>query len=311
MTRRTLQAIREAAPAELFLIANGPREGVAEDIPKCAAVRAELEAIDWPARVHRRYIEVNCGADANFELGLDWVFEHTDRAMIFEDDCVPNADFFRFCDELLERYQDDEVVWQIAGRAPPLPGDVFAGSSYAYAAFGPIWGWATWRRAWSAHRRRFSRTHDGSPTPPDTSGLESSRLLTASGRRYFADIGAAPVGRGFSWDLYWSLSTVCERGLVVFPRSNLVENIGFGEEATNTSAPNPIAGRELEPMHWPLAHPAQIALNSEIELLLEQLAVAFHGRLARFVARRLAAGPVRHVVRAVVGAWRSRRFRVK
>jgi hypothetical protein len=309
MTSRTLQAISEAKPTELFLLANGPREGVEADIAKCAAVRAELEKVDWPCRVHRRYTEVNCGADAHFELGLDWVFERTDRAMVLEDDCVPNLDCFRFFDELLERYQDDEVVWQIASRALPLPSDAFEGASYALAGFGPIWGWATWRRAWSTHRRRFPRTHDGSPAPPDASGLESSRLLTAKGRRYFDDVASAPVGDGFSWDSYWSLSTVCERGLVVFPRSNLVENVGFGEESTNTSTP--IAQRELESMDWPLIHPEQIELSREAELLVERIAAAYHGRLARFVAGRLTYGPVRKLVRGVVGAWRDRRIPIK
>jgi hypothetical protein len=309
MTRRNLQAIREAAPAELFLIANGPRAGVEEDVPKCEAVRAELEAVDWPCRVHRRYIEVNCGIDANFELGLDWVFEHTDRAVVLEDDCIPNIDFFRFCGELLERYRDEHDVWQISSRAPKVRGGAFGGASYGFGGFGPIWGWATWRRAWTAHRRRFPRTHDVPAPRPDAAGLHSSRLLTAKGRRYFADIAAAEVGTDFAWDSYWTLSTVCERGLVAFPRFNLVENIGFGEQATNTR--NPIPQREHEAMEWPLIHPERIALNRDIELLLERLAAAYHGRLARFVARRLAEGPVRDVVRSAVVAWRNWRVPVK
>jgi hypothetical protein len=139
-----------------------------------------------------------------------------------------------------------------------------------------------------------------------TADLGDSRLLTAKGRRYFVDVAA---GRGFLWDSYWSLSTVCERGVVVIPRSNLVENIGFGEQATNTSTP--IAQRELEPVRWPLKHPTQIVVNRDIELLLERLAAAHHGRLARFVARRLAQGPVRDLVRAAVGAWRNWRAPVK
>lgn len=308
MTRRTLQAIREAAPAELFLLANGPREGVEEDVPKCEAVRAELENVDWPCRVHRRYLDVNCGADAHFELGLDWVFELTDRAVIFEDDCLPNADFFRFCDELLERYRDEEDVRHIASRAA-LPGDAFDGASYGFAAIGPNWGWATWRRAWSAHRRRFPRGRDGTVAPPDATGLESSRLLTGGGRRYFADVASAPVGVGFAWDSYWMLSNVCERGLVVFPRANLVENIGFGEDSTNTRTP--IEQRGLEALEWPLTHPAQIAVNRELELLCERLAASHQGRLARFVASRLADGPARDAARAAVHAWRNWRMPVK
>jgi hypothetical protein len=307
-TRRTLQAIREAAPSELFLIADGPRPGHETDAANCAAVRKELEAVDWQCEVHRRYSDHNLGIDANIELGLDWVFNHGEEAIILEDDCLPHQDFFRFCTELLERYRDTESVWQVASRAPWVAPEVFAGASYVFAACGPIWGWATWRRAWAAHRRRFPRDHAG-PAPPIDAQLDGSRLLTPKGRRYFSDIAADPDGRAFRWDSHWALSTVCERGVAILPRANLVENIGFGEQASNTRTA--IRQRGLETLEWPLVHPEQIAVNTEVELLIERLAASYQGRLARFVGSRLAEGPVRDLARAAVRAWRKWRMPVR
>lgn len=193
----------------------------------------------------------------------------------------------------------------MAGRAPTLSPEVFAGASYAFAACGAIWGWATWREAWRAHRGRFPRTHDG-PAPRIEAQLGASRLLTQKGRRYFSDIASDHEGSAFRWDSYWILSTVCERGLAVIPRANLVENIGFGEQASNTRTP--IRQRGLEPLEWPLAHPAEIAVNTEIELLIEQLAASHQGRLPRFVGSRLAEGPVRDAARVAVRAWRNLRM---
>ena len=40
--------------------------------------------------------------------GFSWVFEKEEQAIILEDDCIPNLDFFRYCDEMLEKYKDDE-----------------------------------------------------------------------------------------------------------------------------------------------------------------------------------------------------------
>jgi hypothetical protein len=307
-TRRTLEQIRAAAPAQLFLIADGPRGGHESDAANCAAVRQELEAVDWRCEVHRRYNETNRGIDATIELGLDWVFTHVEQAIILEDDCLPHQDFFRFGTELLERYRDTEVVWQVSSRAPWVAPEVFGGASYAFGACGPIWGWATWRRAWSAHRTRFPRAHDG-PAPPIEAQLDKTRLLTRKGRRYFSDIAADPEGSAFRWDSHWALSTVCERGLAILPRANLVENIGFGEQASNTRAP--IRQRGLETLTWPLTHPGQVEANTEIELLVERLAAAYQGRLARFVGSRLAEGPARDAARAVVRAWRKWRMPVK
>ncbi len=48
--------------------------------------------------------------------GLTWAFEQVDRAIVLEDDCVPDPTFFPFCDEILERYVDDERVMHIAGQ---------------------------------------------------------------------------------------------------------------------------------------------------------------------------------------------------
>lgn len=308
-TRRTLERIREAAPSELFLIADGPRPDHEDDLASCEEVRRELDVIDWQCQVHRRYNDQNRGIDATIELGLDWVFEHVGEAIILEDDCVPNADFFRFCTELLDYYRDVELVWHIASRAPTLPDEVFGGSSYAFAGFGPIWGWATWRRAWSSHRRRFPRLHQGPPPPPAEVHLAGSHLRSAKGRRYFADVARDPEGNAFRWDSHWCLSEVCARGMVAIPRSNLTENIGFGERASNTRTV--IGQRELESVQWPLVHPAEITISPQIELLCERLAAAHHGRLARFAARLLSQEWLRDMARPVVRAWREWRVPVR
>jgi hypothetical protein len=305
-TRQTLERIRQAAPAELFLVADGPRAGNAEDAQSCAAVRRELENIDWPCNVHRRYSEANRGVDATIELGLDWVFDQVEEAIVLEDDCIPHPDFFAFCSELLEHYRGEARVWQICGRAPTVPEELFGGASYCFTAVGPIWGWATWRRAWLAHRRRFPRAHDGGITAPGHAvDLEHSLLITGGGRRYFRDVMRDRTGREFLWDSQWCLSVVGGRGLVALPKDNLIENIGFGDLASNTRTSIPQRG--LESLSGPIVHPKEPQLSSEIQLLAERIAAAHHGRAARFVARHLRKTPVRKVVRSAVGIWRDRR----
>ena len=306
-TRQTLDRIREAAPSQLFLVVNGPREGNPDDPAKCRAVREELEAIDWPCEVHRRYNDVNRGIDANIELGLDWVFEQVDEAIVLEDDCVANKDFFRFCSTLLEHYKDGDDVWHITGRAPGLPPEALGGASYCFTAYAGVTGWATWRRAWQRHRQYFPRQHDGSPAAPlPPVDLKASRLLTRAGRRYFADIARDHHGSAFAWDAYWCLSIVREHGLAVFPTANMVVHIGWGAEATNTKKPVPQPGHES--LGWPLSHPSELEVNAGLQRLAEQITVSHVGRTARFVARRLPQGRVRQLVRAVAGTWRDRKL---
>jgi hypothetical protein len=307
VTRRTLDRIREAAPSQLFLLANGPRAGNPDDPSKCKAVREELERVDWPCQVHRRYTEVNVGVDANIELGLDWVFGQVDRAIVLEDDCVANIDFFRFCSTLLEHYRDTPDVWAISGRAPGLPSDAFGGASYCFTAYWAVTGWATWARAWQRHRGYFPRRHDGSamaPLPPVD--LKDSRLLTPAGRRYFADVARSEIGKAFSWDAYWWLSLVRERGLVAVPSANMVVHEGFGADATNAKKEVPQLGHET--LTWPLSHPTKLEVNAGIERLSEQVTASHVGRLARFVAHNLPQGRLRELLRAAVATWRDRKL---
>ena len=43
----------------------------------------------------------------NIPEAINWVFQTNDRAIILEDDCFPNQNFFSFCNELLEKYEND------------------------------------------------------------------------------------------------------------------------------------------------------------------------------------------------------------
>ena len=107
-----------------------------------------MASVDWPCEVTRDYADANLGLPARFETALDAVFAAVDRAIILEDDCLPDPSFFPFCAALLERYSDDPRVMAIAGaRFTPMRGR----ASYSFSRF-PHWtGWATWRRAWACY----------------------------------------------------------------------------------------------------------------------------------------------------------------
>lgn len=272
---RTLAAICAARPDHLFLVADGAREGNERDAEGCAQVRALMDAVepDWPCEVHRLYRPRNYGCDGSVETGLDWVFSQVPEALIFEDDCVPDPTFFAYATELLERYRDDKRVWQISGNRHDVPTALFEGDSYRFAAWGSIWGWATWADRWQQHRAAFTR-HPEQPdghlpvrTPPAAPRPEM--LVTRGGRAHFAEAAASDDVIRHNWDKHWWLTMMTEGALAATPSINLVENIGFGEGATHgvfdrTTEP-------AQPMPLPLQHPAVVALDAEVERELELL----------------------------------------
>lgn len=265
-TRRIFERIREARPSRLFLIADGPRRP--EDEPGCERARAVVEEIDWPCEVTRDFSAENLGLKHRIPSGIDGVFREVDRAILLEDDCLPDATFFRFCDELLQRFADEERVMHVAGsqllRALPA-----RAASYHFSRYVHIWGWATWRRAWRHFDVELADWHALARDARE----ERLRSLFAdeSERRYWRYVwdNSHEIE---NWDAQWSYAVLSRDALAANPNRNLISNIGFGEEATNAlEDPFGIAGRPLEGMEFPLKHPDSIERDAEADAAASEL----------------------------------------
>jgi hypothetical protein len=226
-TVRVFEAIREARPRNLIVVADGWR--TEEDRSRCNAARAATERIDWDCNVERLYSDTNLGCERRMSSGITAVFERYERAIIVEDDCLPTRDFFRFCGEMLTKYHDDERVLAVNGTTViPYLGRKRA--AYGFSRYMFPWGWATWRRAWKLYDFGLSKW----PELSQTSWLYSV-LRDPSAVRYWRSI-FDKVARGEinSWAYRWIYSSWLYHGLTVAPSVNMVSNIGFGPDATHT-----------------------------------------------------------------------------
>src|SRR3954451_2850867 len=174
-TARVFERIREARPERLFVIADGPRPGNADDARRCEQARAVVEGVDWRCEVVRDFAEENLGLKRRIPSGLDWVFDEVEEAIVLEDDCLPHPSFFGYCEEALARHRDDARVTTISGDCFDFAGER-GSASYRLSRYPLIWGWATWRRAWRAHDpalrrwpelrgRRWLKRRLGGPDP--------------------------------------------------------------------------------------------------------------------------------------------------
>lgn len=318
VTARVLDALRRVGPRRLFVIADGPRPGNADDLERCAAVRALLDGIDWECQVEKRYAETNLGLEANVELGLDWVFSQVDRAIVFEDDCVPDPSFFDYCEELLDRYADDPRLWLIAGDKKGVPQELFKGQSYAFSNWASVWGWATWADRWQRHRALFPRDHAGAaervgerprtadavrtvPAPP-----APGALATEAGRRHFLNVSTTTDGDAYGWDHHFWVTIISQAGLCATPSLYLVENDGFGPDATHTRANR--QPRPAQQMPFPMVHPPVVELDQEVEAELELVLLRIDGRLSRLAKQLIRPLWLRKVVRRIITqrhVWRA------
>lgn len=260
LTAKVFEAIRLAQPSTLVVIADGARADKKGEAEACAAARAVTEKIDWPCRVVRHYADKNLGCRDRVSSGLDLVFEEFDRAIILEDDCVPEPSFFRFCEELLEHYQHDERIMAISGDNFQF-GNRQIEHSYYFSRYPHVWGWATWRRAW----RHYDVTMRDWPHYRDNGWLTElfDEVKTISfWQGIFQSVYEEKID---TWDHQWTYACWRQNGLTALPSVNLVSNIGFGEDATHTRRSGLFSYLPVKSLDFPLQHPTSLVRDSQAD----------------------------------------------
>jgi hypothetical protein len=309
-TAEVLASIRQARPSKLFIIADAPRPNHPEDIARCAAVRSVVEQIDWDCQVLRNYADTNMGCAHRVSSGISWVFEHVDRAIILEDDCVPDQSFFPFCEELLERYQDDKRIMMVSGNNFLL-GQHKVPHSYFLQRYSGMWGWATWRRAWRHHDLAIRHW----PLLRETSWL-ADVLPDPRGVAYWQSVfdqAYAAGGDFHTWDAQWYFAMWSQHSLAIAPRVNLVKNIGFRPDATHTKGPARLANLPAGALTGPLSHPESMVrdrLADQISMANGMSLPVALPSLYRRLRRRLAHS-IPAPIRSQLFALRSRMVRVR
>ena len=114
-TTEVFEKVRQAKPQRLYIAGDGPREGREGEKEKVTKAREIATKVDWPCNVKTLFRDKNLGCKKGVSSAITWFFEQEEQGIILEDDCVPHLDFFTFCENLLDRYAEDERVSAITG----------------------------------------------------------------------------------------------------------------------------------------------------------------------------------------------------
>lgn len=287
-TERVFEAIRQAKPPQLFVIADGPRPDRPGEPERCAATRAIIDRVDWDCTVLKNFSDTNLSCGIRVSTGISWVFEHVEEAIILEDDCIPDPSFFRFCDAMLDRYRDDARMMHVSGNnfwSDKYP----LADSYLFSRYTLSWGWATWRRAWQhydfqmKHWPQVRRTH-----------LLTAMLADRHAASTWTKIFQRQVNVNLdTWDYQWTLTCWLQNGLAILPNVNLVSNIGFGVDATHTFSADNASGEcaslsvPTAVLDFPLRHPDWVVRNSAVDRFIQDNLYDYYPRLLKRIKQRL------------------------
>lgn len=258
LTKQVFDIIRKIKPPQFFIISDGARSKKEKTVVD--ETRKVFDQIDWKCKVYKKYSDVNLGCRKSVSSGLDWIFSKVKQAIILEDDCLPDISFFQYCERLLDKYKDIPEVMMISG-------DNFFESksdySYDFCRHSLIWGWATWKRAWIHY---------------EEAEKEGLRMLKKNRQTYIKLMSPIRLkaieqtleGTIDTWDYIWQMALLMNKGLSIYPSTNLVRNVGFGKDATHTKRKTFHALLANKPIEFPLIHPKHVRVNDHFDKQMEK-----------------------------------------
>jgi hypothetical protein len=265
-TLKILNILNDNKLKNLFIFNDGPRENT-EDIKKVKETRSIIDQFKFKGKIHKLYEENNIGLKNNIPKALDWVFKYFNKAIILECDCLPNNDFFIFCDELLNRYENDMRISQISG-TNFLNYKSFKrrnNDSYFFSKFTPCWGWATWKNRWV---NTYDKEMSSWPTIKKEGWLldffknkqEVSYWENVFNRRY--------LNIDSDWDRIWTYVNLLNNRISICPAKNLISNVGYDSVAAHPQNPKKWNSIKLENIDFPLKHPIVINTDEKVDKFL-------------------------------------------
>ncbi len=295
VTRAVFQAIRLARPSRLYVACDGARTDRPTETERVSeARRLVVEGVDWDCEVKTLFRDKNLGPGLAVSQAITWFFEHEPEGIILEHDTLPDPTFFRFCQELLERYRHDTRIMQVCGYNL-VTGQVKSSTSYYASHLGYGWGWASWARAWKSYDITMALW----PSVRDSCVPHTYPFTPLRNEQFEENYRDSTT-----WDIQWGFAQSIHSGFSLVPRVNLVRNIGFGKEwsahCTNADAPEAVLASQ--PMEFPLRHPQFIFPHRDYEkALLKEI----ESSKARFL-RKILPLPVFRTLKGLRNAVRER-----
>lgn len=274
-TKKVFEEIRKSKTPRLYISSDGPRENKMSEFKKIQEIRDYLiENIDWECEVFTLFQKENLGCKYAVSKAIDWFFSNEEMGIVLEDDCLPSQGFFKFCQDLLIRYKDDARIFLINGYNHQERWKTDE-CDYFFSLLGGIWGWASWRRAWQHY---------------DVEIKDIDSFINIDGFRRVLGPSLGKIKQDMiyngvinknvnSWALQWGYARHKNSGLTCIPSKSLIENIGFGDNATHTDEINIRQVRRHEIDGLPKENPFVITDIDYDKLMFKK--ESFFSRIAR------------------------------
>lgn len=226
--RQCIAKLEESKPINIYFACDGPRANKENENSLVNEVRSVMEnEITWNCTKHYRYNEENKGCEITESEAITWVLEENEYVIVVEDDIIAPYSFLKFAQEMLFRYKDNEIIYQVTSDNT-TPMEFPNHEDYCFSRYGHIWGWATWRRAWNnfdLYVNDFEESKRKIASRSDLSDYEKKRFRFVC-ERLIREDKKKSIYPKHTWDCIWSYIKWRDGGLSIVPRFHLSSNIG-------------------------------------------------------------------------------------
>ena len=222
-TKQVFEEIKKAKPPRLYIAADGPRADKEVEAEKVTAVRDFImQNIDWECDVETLFRDENLSCKYAVSGAIDWFFDNEEMGIILEDDVVPTQSFFWFCEKMLNMYKHDERIMMIGGTNYYIDTREKFQKDYFFSRHFGIWGWASWRRAWSQYDISM-KSWRSDIQPEDIAFVSDEKYI----QKYFEyNFDLVFHQKMDTWDVQWMYTCLFNYGLCLTPSINMISNVG-------------------------------------------------------------------------------------
>lgn len=228
MTLSNLMNNTKANKSVLHIFVDGPRNKSDEiDIKDTLKV---IKTLDLESYFHKVKIikrQKNLGLKESVKSGVSSILQTYDRVIVFEDDHLVHKKTIDYMSNCLNFFEPKKNIGAITASCPikKVPENYSKDFFASYRNCSHVWG--TWADRWSLVNWTPNKKR---PFLDE----KAKKIFLSSGRDRVNRLKNALKGSSKSWSIIFGLSMANSRLLTVYPTFNLVQNIGFGKNATNT-----------------------------------------------------------------------------
>jgi len=225
--RRTIESLLSddlATRTDLFIFSDAPKKK--ENSVGVTEVREYLSYLTGFRSIKIILRDRNYGLARSIADGVTSIVNKYGTVIVLEDDLLIRPGLLSFMNSALEKYESESRVYQISGYM--YPGNYAAAAETFFLPMTSCWGWATWKRAWNS----FNFNLDGFDELKKDANLSNKFNLQGS-YDYIGMARQQKAGKISSWGICWYFNVFMKDGLVLYPRSSLVQNIGVDSSGTH------------------------------------------------------------------------------